>query len=74
MPLGAMRSSSLVALSILCWTWGMRMVWLIIGLLLALAGGVAVVTQWGGRRLVADDTLVAELLGPPLARPSRTHP
>ena len=47
------------------------MVWLIGVLLLALGGGVAVVTRWGGRRPVADDTLVAELLGPPPARPPR---
>jgi hypothetical protein len=43
------------------------MVWLIIGLLLVLAGGLAVVTRWGRRRPVADDTLTAELLGPPAA-------
>lgn len=50
------------------------MVWLIIGLMLALGGGVAVVTRWGGHGPVADDTLVAELLGPPLARPPRAAP
>lgn len=44
------------------------MVWLITGLLLALAGGLAVFARWGRRRPVADDTLVAELLGPPPAR------
>jgi hypothetical protein len=41
------------------------MVWLITGLLLVLAGGLVVVTRWGRRRPVADDTLTAELLGPP---------
>ena len=41
------------------------MVWLITGLLLALAGGLAVFARSGRRRPVADDTLVAELLGPP---------
>lgn len=44
------------------------MVWLITGLLLALAGGLAVCARWGRCRPVADDTLVAELLGPPPAR------
>jgi hypothetical protein len=44
------------------------MVWLITGLLLVLAGGLAVFARWGRRRPVADDTLVAELLGPPPAR------
>lgn len=43
------------------------MVWLITGLVLALAGGLAVLTRWGRRRPVADDTLIAELLGPPRA-------
>jgi hypothetical protein len=53
---------------------GMRMVWLISGLLLALCGGLAVVTRWGGRRPAADDTLVTELLGPPPARPRPAPP
>lgn len=43
------------------------MVWLITGLVLALAGGLAVLTRWGRRRPVADDTLIAELLAPPRA-------
>jgi hypothetical protein len=43
------------------------MVWLITGLVLALAGGLAALTRWGRRRPVADDTLIAELLGPPRA-------
>ena len=46
---------------------GMRMVWLITGLVLALAGGLAVSTRWRRRRPMADDTLIAELLGPPPA-------
>ena len=49
-------------------TW---MIWLICGLLLALSGGLAVVTRWGDPRPVADDTLVTELLGPPTARRPR---
>jgi hypothetical protein len=44
------------------------MVWLITGLLLALVGGLAVFARRGRRRPVADDTLVAELLGPPARR------
>ena len=43
----------------------MWMIWLICGLLLALSGGLAVVTRWGDRRPAGDDTLVTELLGPP---------
>jgi hypothetical protein len=43
------------------------MVWLITGLMLALAGGLAVFTRWRRRRPMADDTLIAELLGPPPA-------
>jgi len=50
------------------------MVWLICGLLLALSGGLAVVTRWGDRRPVADDTLVTELLGPPSAWRPRPAP
>ena len=50
------------------------MVGLIGGLLLALGGGLAMVIWWGGRRPVTDDTLVAELLGPPSARPPRAAP
>lgn len=38
--------------------------WLIIGLLLALAGGLALFTHRSRRRPAADDTLVADLLGP----------
>jgi hypothetical protein len=39
--------------------------WLIIiGLSLALLGGLAVFTRWGRRRQPADETLIAELLGP----------
>jgi len=38
--------------------------WLIVGLVLALLGGLAVLTRWGRRRPVGDDTLVTELLGP----------
>src|SRR5262249_56908552 len=49
----------------------MWMIWLICGLLLALSSGLAVATRWGGRRPVADDTLVTELLGPPPARRPR---
>jgi hypothetical protein len=41
------------------------MVWLITGLLLAVFGGVAVLTRWARRRPVTDDTLLADLLGPP---------
>jgi hypothetical protein len=52
----------------------MQMVWLISGLLLALGGGLALVTRWGDRRPVADDTLVTELLGPPSARRLRPAP
>lgn len=43
------------------------MIWLITGLLLVLAAGLAVVTRRGRRRPAADDTLTAELLGPPPA-------
>ena len=42
--------------------------WLIVGLVLALLGGLAVLTRWGSRRPVGDDTLVAELLGPSAVR------
>ena len=42
--------------------------WLIVGLVLALLGGLAVFTRWGSRRPVGDDTLVAELLGPSAVR------
>lgn len=50
------------------------MIWLICGLLLALGGGLAVVTRWGDRRPVADDTLVTELLGPLSARRPQPAP
>lgn len=50
------------------------MIWLICGLLLALSGGLAVVTRWEDRRPVADDTLVTELLGPPPAWRPRPAP
>jgi hypothetical protein len=50
------------------------MVWLVSGLLLALGGGLAVVTRWGGRRPVADNTLIAELLGPLPGRRPRPAP
>jgi hypothetical protein len=52
----------------------MWMIWLICGLLLALSGGLAVVTRWGDRRPVGDDTLVTELLGPPPAWRPRPAP
>ena len=42
--------------------------WLITGLLLALFGGLAVFTHRARRRPVTDDTLIAELLGPPAGR------
>jgi hypothetical protein len=42
--------------------------WLIVALVLALFGGLAVFTRWGRRRPVGDDTLIAELLGPPAVR------
>lgn len=42
--------------------------WLITGLLLALLGGLAVFTRWARHRPVADDTLVADLLGPPVGQ------
>jgi hypothetical protein len=41
------------------------MVWLITGLLLALFCGLTVLTRWAHRRPVTDDTLLADLLGPP---------
>jgi hypothetical protein len=43
--------------------------WLITWLSLALLGGLVVFTRWGRRRRPADETLIAELLGPsePLA-------
>lgn len=49
--------------------------WLIGGLLLVLAGGLAVFTRWHRRRPVSDASLLAELLGtpvrPPAARPEQ---
>jgi hypothetical protein len=45
------------------------MVWLITGLLLAVSGGVVVLTRWARRRPVTDDTLLADLLGPPARQP-----
>jgi len=41
------------------------MVWLITGLLLAVLCGLMVLTRWAHRRPVTDDTLLADLLGPP---------
>ena len=38
--------------------------WLIIWVLLALLGGLAVFTRQGRHRQPADETLIAELLGP----------
>jgi hypothetical protein len=40
------------------------MVWLITGLLLAVLGGLVVLTRWARRPPVTDDTLLADLLGP----------
>ena len=48
--------------------------WLIGGLLLVLAGGLAVFTRWHRRRPVSDDTLLAELLGPPGRQPPAALP
>lgn len=44
--------------------------WLIGGLLLVLAGGLAVFTRWHRRRPVSDDSLLAELLGTPVRPPA----
>lgn len=52
----------------------MWMIWLICGLLLALGGGLMMVTRWGDHRPAADDTLVTELLGPPSAWRPRPAP
>ncbi len=41
------------------------MVWLITGLLLALFGGLVVLTRWARRRPATDETLIADLLGLP---------
>jgi hypothetical protein len=41
------------------------MVWLITGLLLAVFGGLVVLTRWARRRPAADETLIADLLGLP---------
>ena len=41
------------------------MVWLITGLLLAVLCGLTVLTRWARQRPVTDDTLLADLLGPP---------
>src|SRR5262245_9782282 len=62
-----------------CQTWAratrrMWMIWLICGLLLALGGGLMMVTRWGDHRPAADDTLVTELLGPPPAWRPRPAP
>jgi len=45
--------------------YGTRMVWLITGLLLAVLCGLMVLTRWARHRPVTDDTLLADLLGPP---------
>ena len=45
------------------------MVWLITGLLLALFGGLVVLTRWARRRPAADETLIADLLGLPAGQP-----
>lgn len=41
------------------------MVWLITGLLLAVLCGLMVLTRWARHRPATDDTLLADLLGPP---------
>ncbi len=50
------------------------MVWLITGLLLALFGGLVVLTRWARRRPATDETLIADLLGLPAEQATLAPP
>jgi hypothetical protein len=50
------------------------MVWLITGLLLALSGGLVMLARRARRRPMADETLIADLLGQPAGEAPRGQP